>query len=439
MKLRSLAPLAVLSLTLVGIACVPASGGPDGDDGRPSEGEGEGEGGEGEGEGEGGGGNGDVAPGGACTCDDQCESTGNNPGKCVYGVCFQEASSQCSGSGSQAECQDGSRCWPLIDGGPGMCWPDCDANTCVGTCDADGSCAPSSGATCDESCAENCFNDNGGGGGGGEPVEPVDLGSPPPPPTQSCADIPSFVCDVPGASVNDVEAFCGELVAFDPRTGDGYDDYPLNGETANNQYRSFIRRDVMLLVKYAAAHTRCTAQHWDFGNDILGLGDMSEADGSIPGTSDRQPGHPPGSHERGYDMDIAYYQLGAPNNRLREVCPHTVNGQEAYHCTGAPTTLDVWRTTVFIAKLMDSPQYLTAAVDGQIGPIVQQAGAVLCDEGIISGKACGAQGFSARRNSFGAGIAFDPTEAQDIGWFYFHHHHLHLSIIDKLGNILPNW
>ncbi len=88
---------------------------------------------------------------------------------------------------------------------------------------------------------------------------------------------------------------------------------------------------------------------------------------------------------------------------------------------------------------MDSPQYLTVGVDGRIGPIIQQAGAVLCDEGILSGKACGTQGFSASRNSFGAGISFDPTEAQDIGWFYFHHHHLHLSVLDKFGRALPNW
>jgi hypothetical protein len=244
---------------------------------------------------------------------------------------------------------------------------------------------------------------------------------------------------VPGGTTAQIEAHCGELLAFDPRQGDGYDDYPLNGETASNQYRSFARRDMIMLVKYATAHTRCIAQGWDFGNSTLGLGDMSEADGNIPGTSDNEPGHPEGSHENGQDMDIAYYQLGAPNNRLREVCPHTSGNREAYHCTGDPTTLDVWRTTVFIAKLMDSPQYLTAAVDGRIGPIIQQAGAVLCDEGVISGKACGSQGYSARRNSFGAGIAFDPTEADDIGWFYFHHHHLHLSILDKHGRNLPNW
>ena len=430
MTLRSICLAAACSTLLaVFVGCVPAA-----NDGQTGEGEGEVDvGTEGEGEAAG-----TVAMGGVCSCDSECEGVGDNGGVCVYGVCFQTAASAaCSGDGSTAECQAGSRCWPLVDGGPGLCWPDCDAHTCGGTCDADGSCAPSTGATCDETCATNC--QNGGEGEGEGEAPPVDLGTPPPAPTTSCADIPSFECTVAGGSTAAIEAFCGELIAFDPRQGDGYDDYAINGETSTNQYRSFVRRDVAMLVKYAAAHTRCTAANWDFGTSVLALGDMSEQNGSIPGTSDGQPGHPAGSHERGYDMDIGYYQLGVANNRLREICPHTEGGQEAYHCTGAPTSLDVWRTTVFIGKLMDSPQYLTVGVDGLVGPILQQAAAVLCDEGTLTGKACTANGFAASRNSFGRGLSFDVSEASDIGWFFFHHHHLHLSIIDKLGNILPNW
>ena len=83
------------------------------------------------------------------------------------------------------------------------------------------------------------------------------------------------------------------LVPFDPDTGYGYWDYPLNGETETNQYRSYVRRDVMMLVKYAAAMTACQSEGWSFGNGgPLGLGDMSEADGAIPGTSVGSPGHP---------------------------------------------------------------------------------------------------------------------------------------------------
>ena len=77
------------------------------------------------------------------------------------------------------------------------------------------------------------------------------------------------------------------------------------------------------LVKYAAGKVDCKAANWDYGNFApLGLGDMSEADGSIPGTSTGNPGHPPGSHEHGFDIDIAYYQLYAPDNLLRAVGIH---------------------------------------------------------------------------------------------------------------------
>ena len=38
------------------------------------------------------------------------------------------------------------------------------------------------------------------------------------------------------------------LVAFEPRLGDGYDDYPINGETVADQYRSFLRQSGVLMI-----------------------------------------------------------------------------------------------------------------------------------------------------------------------------------------------
>ena len=356
---------------------------------------------------------------------------------CVAGVCFVEASGACSGAGSQAECPTGSRCWDVQEGVP-VCWSDCAVRSCAGACDADGSCAANdaSNVTCDNSCAARCL-------AAPEPTgDPLEVGDAPPLPTASCADIPSFECTVAGGTVDQIEAFCGELVVFDPRQGDGYDDYPINGETAANQYRSFIRRDVMMLVRYATAQTRCIATNFGYGDSVLGLGDMSEEDGRLPGSAEGQPGHPPECHERGYDMDIGYYQLEAPNNRLREVCPHTENGQEAYHCTGAPTSLDIWRTTIFIAKLMDSPQYLTAAVDGEIAPFVRESAQKLCDAGHLdaSSKACGASGLArGPQMGFGNGFSYETVEQGNLGWYLFHHHHLHLSVFDTKGGYLPNW
>ena len=69
---------------------------------------------------------------------------------------------------------------------------------------------------------------------------------------------------------------------MDPRRTDSYWDYPLNGETSTNQYRSYLRRDLALLLTYASDQTHCLSQNWDFGNrEPIGLGDMS-VDGAIP-------------------------------------------------------------------------------------------------------------------------------------------------------------
>ena len=144
------------------------------------------------------------------------------------------------------------------------------------------------------------------------------------PPTEDCEAIPTYECN---PSVMD----CDALIPFLPPLGDGYWNYPLNGETTDDQYRSFARRDLVMLIKYAAAKTRCLAANWPEGSAIeLGLGDMSEADGSIPGTRDGSPGHPPGTHTNGTDMDIAYYQVGTADNRLRPVCSHYLNRRDAY-------------------------------------------------------------------------------------------------------------
>ena len=40
-----------------------------------------------------------------------------------------------------------------------ICWVDCDAVTCAGICDADGSCAPEANSDCDASCGSYCTDD----------------------------------------------------------------------------------------------------------------------------------------------------------------------------------------------------------------------------------------------------------------------------------------
>ena len=87
-------------------------------------------------------------------------------------------------------------------------------------------------------------------------------------------------CQVPP---RDCKTNCGRLVPFEPVMGPGY-------ETTHSQYRSYLRRDLMMLVKHAAAVVHCRAATWTPGNrKPIGLGDMSEANGAIPGTSVRNP------------------------------------------------------------------------------------------------------------------------------------------------------
>lgn len=240
----------------------------------------------------------------------------------------------------------------------------------------------------------------------------IDIGTPPP-------GSPPSTCRIGSSGIPDwrCTSGCGDLLPFEPVTGPGYDNYPLNGETASDQYRSFIRRDVMMLVKYAAAMTDCQGRGWSFGTGgRLGLGDMSEASGAIPGTREGSPGHPAGTHVNGHDMDVAYFQTGTSNNYLRPVCPHTSGGVEQYHCTGAPTGLDPWRTALFLGHLHASPALRVIGVDGQIGPLIDSALTQLCTDGWVTGSACG-------RHS----ITWEATDT-GRGWFRFHHHHFHFSV-----------
>jgi hypothetical protein len=230
---------------------------------------------------------------------------------------------------------------------------------------------------------------------------------------KTCSAIPSHVC------VGD-ENYCGELIPFLPEKGYGYWNYPLNGETQQNQFRSFARRDLVLLIKYAAGWTQCLTESWKNGNgQPLGLGDMSEGNGDIPGTSQGAPGHPRGTHTRGFDMDIAYYQTGTSDNRLRAVCDHwDKSGADVFHCTTDPYKLDIMRTALFLGKIHDSSKLRVIGVDGKIGPLVEEATEKLCNQKVLHGTVC---------ETGRLRLAYE-TQNQQRGWYRFHHHHLHVSL-----------
>lgn len=230
---------------------------------------------------------------------------------------------------------------------------------------------------------------------------------------------PGPVCDdsIPLYCVGDAQ-HCAEIVPFEPDVGPGYLDYVLNGETPENQYRSFIRRDAMMLTQYAAAKAECKTTDWNYWNFApVGLGDMSEADGSIPGTSTGSPGHPPGSHEYGSDIDIAYYQLYSNDNLLRTVCS-TFNGyyDEAFHCVDPPHGLDPWRTALFISYLSEHPLLRIVYVDWLVGPVLDNTLDEMVTLGWIDAE---------HREAIPLVYYSVGDEEQE---YLFHNHHMHVSM-----------
>jgi hypothetical protein len=190
----------------------------------------------------------------------------------------------------------------------------------------------------------------------------------------TCSELPPMEC------IGDQD-YCSEIIPFEPVEGPGYINTPENGETWENQYRSYLRRDLKILVQYAAAGVACETSNWNYRElEPITLLDMSESDGAIPGTSVGDPGHPLGTHVDGTDIDISYFQVEKPalfpwleGNSPRAVCKHTIFGVDAYHCTQSPQLLDPWRTALFIAYLSQHPQTRVIGVDGQIGLVLETA------------------------------------------------------------------
>ena len=361
--------------------------------------------------------------GGACDVAGDCAdgdaycypaSVNDNPTGFVAGYCLVN---QCT----PGSCPSGSVCKAIYQGG---------ATACVEACDVHADCRTDEGYGClswgaDKVCWPACSVSGCPTGHVCNAQNNICVPGAPP------AEVPDGdwlepgagpgpACTLPVRDCAGSNAYCSELLPFDPDQGPGYVDYPLNGEGWSNQYRSYARRDLIMLIKWATAYVDCKAASWGGGNGhVLGLGDMSEADGAIPGTSDNNPGHPPGTHVNGRDMDIAYYQKTGANNYLRPVCPH--GGQ--YHCTGAPTNFDLWRTALFIGALLSSDRTRVIGVDGQIGPLVEDALDVLGDTGWLP---------SGLSSSGGYGLAYE-TENTGNGWYFHHHHHLHVSLWGSAG------
>jgi hypothetical protein len=250
----------------------------------------------------------------ASTCDDSCSEICQSPHSgnpcpenahevdggcaCDEGYVVNADGTGCEPEGSGGECPPNSS-----PGDDGLCYCDegfvvNDAGTaCVRECETNSDCT--GGQICEDntcveppctpgSCPDGMFCAESGNC-------VADIGSVPSGPIPDCSGVADWMCE--GG-----ESECGGVHQFLPYEGPGYWNYPLNGETCSNQYRSFCRNDLMQLVKYAAAQVECLTRGWNFGNgEPIGLGDMSEENGDIPGTSIGSPGRPSGTHVDGYD------------------------------------------------------------------------------------------------------------------------------------------
>ncbi len=219
----------------------------------------------------------------------------------------------------------------------------------------------------------------------------------------------SSTCKLPPRRCGD-GTDCMKLEEMLPRSGgDGFKVYTLS------QW-AWLRRDTFQLVKYASAATNCVMP----GSWPISMADGSAKDGTTPKDSKGKYRHPPGSHNNGVDIDVAYYQTGTKDNDPRPVCDETNNaGIKVNHCTESPNTLDLPRSTFFLGKIFESGRIRVCGVDGKIGPIMMAEAAKQNQKGLISNRALKTMKVRTRWEITNTGQ----------GWFLSHHHHVHVSTI----------
>ncbi len=165
---------------------------------------------------------------------------------------------------------------------------------------------------------------------------------------------------------------------------------------------SNLRREVAYLVRWAASEVK---REWPDA-DTLGLFDMSEDDGDTPGRMVGQLRHPEGTHANGNDIDVSFYY-----NNGSSLAGYACSSHDQYFCTGPADLLDVPKTTLFLARLMESPNLRVIGVDPEVAMLVQDEADDLLDEGKITA--------ASHSELTGYGLAYGD------GWPF--HHHLHFS------------
>ena len=315
---------------------------------------------------------------------------------CSNGLCAETCTNECTALGARQCSGNAYRVCGEHDDDACLEWGapvPCDAaDVCVdGVCECQPDCSdqPAGG---DDGCGGTC----------------PDAWEPPAGPGPACPDLPPVLCD-------GLSGACDELIQFDPAQNEGYFD-ALYGGVPPEDARNWASRHVVHAVQYATALVACEAAGWSHGNGgPLGLGDMSMEDGSAPS------GHPSGTFQDGQDMNTAYFQDGTEDNDFRDVCDR--QGQQ--HCMTPPHALDAWRTALFIGALHDAPDLRVIGVDGQVGLVVTEKLAWLCENGWLSNGACET-----------AKLAYE-VEDTGAGWFLFHYHRMHLSFNIWSGEMDP--
>lgn len=242
--------------------------------------------------------------------------------------------------------------------------------------------------------------------------------------TTVCKDLPPMEC------IGD-DSYCKEVVSFQPKHGRGYIDYPVVDETWDNQYRSYLRRDLMMLVQNITDRVSCESSRWGFGlSEPLMMSDMSEKEGYIPGMSQGVGGHPRGSHQDGNDIDIAYYQRNnlyawlaleskfddRKGHLIRSVCQHTLFGMEVYRCTQTPVLVDLRRTALLLIYLSEHPNLRVVGVDGRVGIALER----IFDDMIEAG-------WLTKQEREKIPLAYEMKD-RGAAWFKHHHNHIHISM-----------
>lgn len=101
----------------------------------------------------------------------------------------------------------------------------------------------------------------------------------------------------------------------------------------------------------------------------VGLGDLSQADGKIPGTDVSQPRHPAPSHQDGFSADVAYFRTGGDNLGTHPAC----STPDYRFCSG-PHDLDLSRNVAFMLALCREPRISQILVDPLMkADLLQQA------------------------------------------------------------------